>query len=154
MTTQQSDRIVVGVDGSEQSRSALQWAASIAAPTGAGIDAVAAWQMSRAAAGPGWADVPVEWDKTEETDTELSATLRDVFGEVIPPTLNAVVRQGNPTKVLLDASAGARMLIVGSRGRGGFIGLLLGSVSGTCAAHASCPVLVVHGDGPVTPTAD
>lgn len=149
--TQAANRIVVGVDGSEPSRSALKWAASIAGTSGASIDAIAVWQMSKAASGPGWADVPVEWDKTKETTTSLAATLQDVFGADPPPTLNAIVREGNPTKVLLEASAGARMLIVGSRGHGGFVGLLLGSVSRTCSAHASCPVLVVHGDMPATP---
>lgn len=150
-TTQASNRIVVGVDGSEPSRNALRWAVLIADMTDASIDAIAVWQMSKAASGPGWADVPVEWDKTKETSDVLSATLREVLGEELPPKLNAVVHQGNPAKVLLDASTGARMLIVGSRGRGGFVGLLLGSVSATCSAHASCPVLVVHGDIPSTP---
>ena len=52
------------------------------------------------------------------------------------------------TKVLLDAGRGARMLVLGSRGHGGFAGLLLGSVSSACAQHATCPVVVVHGDAP------
>lgn len=151
MTTQAPNRIVVGVDGSEPSRNALKWAAFIAGPTGASIDAIAVWQMSKAAAGPGWADVPVEWDKTKETSADLASTLQEVFGEDLPTTLNAIVHEGNPAKVLLDASVGARMLVVGSRGHGGFVGLLLGSVSATCSAHASCPVLVVHGDISATP---
>lgn len=152
--TQAANRIVVGVDGSEPSKSALKWAASIAGTTGASIDAIAVWQMSRAASGPGWADVPVEWDKTKETRANLTATLQEVFGDDLPSTLSAIVREGNPAKVLLDASAGARMLIVGSRGHGGFVGLLLGSVSRTCSAHASCPVLVMHGDIPATPVVE
>jgi nucleotide-binding universal stress UspA family protein len=49
-------------------------------------------------------------------------------------------------KVLLDVSQGAIMLVVGSRGHGGFAGLLLGSVSANVAEHAPCPVLVIHGD--------
>jgi hypothetical protein len=63
--------------------------------------------------------------------------------------MNLVVREGNPAHVLLESSAGAMMLVVGSRGRGGFAGLILGSVSAAVAEHASCPVLVVHGDKPV-----
>jgi nucleotide-binding universal stress UspA family protein len=56
------------------------------------------------------------------------------------------VHEGGASKVLLDASEGAIMLVVGSRGHGGFAGLMLGSVSANVAAHASCPVLVIHGD--------
>jgi nucleotide-binding universal stress UspA family protein len=66
--------------------------------------------------------------------------------------MNLVVREGNPAHVLLESSAGAMMLVVGSRGRGGFAGLILGSVSAAVAEHASCPVLVVHGDKPVPVT--
>ena len=62
--------------------------------------------------------------------------------------MNQYLYEGNAAKVLLEASEGARMLVVGSRGHGGFSGLLLGSVSAACAEHARCPVVVVHGDGP------
>lgn len=153
MTTESTDRIVVGVDGSQPSKHALQWAAFIAAATGTSIEAIAVWRMPATAAGPGWADVPVEWDKTKDTGTQLHAALVEAFGQHFPPKLTAVVREGNAAKVLIDASAGARMLIVGSRGHGGFIGLLLGSVSHTCTAHASCPVLVVRGESPPAPPA-
>jgi nucleotide-binding universal stress UspA family protein len=66
--------------------------------------------------------------------------------------MNLVLREGNPAHVLLEHSAGALMLVVGSRGRGGFAGLMLGSVSAAVAEHASCPVLVVDGDKPVPAT--
>jgi hypothetical protein len=62
-----------------------------------------------------------------------------------------VVQQGSPAKVLVEASAGARMLIVGSRRHGGFAGLCIGSVSDAGSAHACCPVLVIHGDTPPPP---
>ncbi len=59
------------------------------------------------------------------------------------------VREGGAAKVLLEASTGADMLVVGSRGHGGFSGLLLGSVSAGVSEHASCPVLIIHGDRPL-----
>lgn len=62
-------------------------------------------------------------------------------------------REGNAARVLLEASQGARMLVVGSRGHGGFTGLLLGSVSAACTEHAACPVLVLHGTTPPPPQA-
>lgn len=146
-----TDRIVVGVDGSEPSRHALRWAHFIAATTGASIDAVGIWRAPAAASGPGWADVPVGWNRTKETEAMLDTVLQEVFGDKRPERLDSRVCEGNAAKVLIDASNGARMLIVGSRGRGGFVGLLLGSVSTACAAHAPCPVLVVHGDTPAPP---
>ena len=65
-----------------------------------------------------------------------------------PARLQATVADGSPAKTLLQISEGARMLVVGSRGHGGFTGLLLGSVSAACTEHAHCPVLVVHGPTP------
>ena len=71
-----------------------------------------------------------------------------VFGDQRPAglKLELQVREGGAAKVLLGASEGADMLVVGSRGHGGFAGLLLGSVSANVAEHASCPVFIVHGD--------
>lgn len=73
----------------------------------------------------------------------MRETLDEVFGSQRPPGLTVVVEQGPARNVLLDASDGAEML-VGSRGHGGFVGLLLGSVSAACAEHAHCPVVVIH----------
>jgi nucleotide-binding universal stress UspA family protein len=69
-----------------------------------------------------------------------------VFGDQLPEGLRLLVQEGGAAKVLLDAGEGAVMLVVGSRGHGGFAGLLLGSVSANVAEHASCPVFIVHGD--------
>jgi nucleotide-binding universal stress UspA family protein len=139
-------RIVVGVDGSGQSQHALRWAVPIAAMTGASIDAVTAWHFP---VNYGWDFVPLDpWDPEANAAKCLTDCLDEVFGAERPAGLRLLVRQGLAAKVLLDESRGATMLIVGSRGHGGFSGLLLGSVSASCAEHATCPVLVIHGDRP------
>lgn len=136
-------RIVVGVDGSKQSRLALRWAVSISQATGAAVDAVSAWHFPTTY---GWSYIADEWDPAADAKRYLEETVDEVFSEGRPERLNLVVREGVAAKVLLDASKGATLLVVGSRGHGGFTGLLLGSVSASCAEHATCPVLVVHGE--------
>jgi len=136
-------RIVVGVDGSPRSKSALRWAACLAPAIGCSIDAVTAWEYPAAY---GWVMAPEGWPIEDDSTAALQATLDEVFGENRPANLRAVCEHGSARTVLLDASENAAMLIVGSRGHGGFAGLLLGSVSAACAEHAHCPVLVVHGE--------
>lgn len=136
-------RIVVGVDGSAPSKSALRWAVRAADVTGGGIDAVIAWQVPP---NYGWSVADPHWHPDRDAEKVVTETVDEVFGADRPRDLRIIVRQGNPAKVLLDASRGAELLIVGSRGHGGFVGLLLGSVSSSCAEHAHCPVLVVHQD--------
>jgi nucleotide-binding universal stress UspA family protein len=143
-----SRRIVVGVDGSPQSELALRWARNLAETMGATIDAVTAWEIPMTAYG--WPNFPVGWEPDKDAATMLAHATKSAFGDDAPVGLSLIVREGNATKVLLDASEGAQLLIVGSRGHGGFVGLLIGSVSASCAEHASCPVLVVHGDNPPT----
>jgi nucleotide-binding universal stress UspA family protein len=139
-------RIVVGVDGSRDSEQALRWSARVAANLGARITVVTAWEFP---ASYGWAGLaPSDWSPAQDMDRAVADTVAAVFGDQPPAGLTVEVRQGGAAKVLLDASADAVMLIVGSRGHGGFAGLLIGSVSASVAEHASCPVLVVHGDQP------
>ncbi len=136
-------RVVVGVDSSPESKQALVWAASFAASSGASLDAVAAWQYPTAY---GWSPIPVDWKPGEDMEKALIETVDEVFGAQRPKGMRLIVREGNAAKILLDASGEALMLVVGSRGHGGFAGLLLGSVSANVAEHATCPVLVVHGN--------
>lgn len=144
-----TERIVVGVDGSEPSRHALRWARFLAGSLGVGIDAVATWQLPAVIA---WGGYPMDWDPGKDTMTMLETTLTEVFGDDRPTSLQALVCEGSAARVLLDASKTARMLVIGSRGHGGFAGAMLGSVSSACAHHGACPVLVVHGDTePPTP---
>lgn len=132
--------VVVGVDGSESSKEALRWAARMAAVEGVPILALTAWEYPPTFNSP----VDVDWRPDVDAETVLHETLDEVLGDDRPATLEARVVHGPARTVLLEASEGATLLVVGSRGHGGFAGLLLGSVSSACAEHGHCPVLVVH----------
>ena len=94
----------------------------------------------------GWAGAVDGWRPDLDAEKCLEVALDEAYVGNRPAGLEPIVRQGHARTVLLDAAAGAEMLVVGSRGHGGFVGLLLGSVSAACAEHARCPVLVVHDD--------
>lgn len=136
------DRVVVGVDGSASSVEALRWAARTAPLIGCGIDVITTWQYPMAAYGYG-AMAPT-YRPDEDAAHMLEVVLKDVFDDARPDDLRAVLVEGHPAQILVERSAGAALLVVGSRGHGGFVGLLMGSVSAHCAEHAQCPVTVVH----------
>jgi nucleotide-binding universal stress UspA family protein len=140
-------RIVAGVDGSDSSLSALRWAIGQAGLTGATVQAVAAWHYPVVTGGYGWAPVGAEqsFDFKEIAEKTLADAISNVPGPGSKVRVDAQVIEGNPAQVLIDASAGADLLVVGSRGHGGFAGALLGSVSQHCVHHASCPVVVIRG---------
>ena len=140
-------RIIVGVDGSESSKDALRWALRYSDLTGTRVTAVTTWQYPTT--DYGLTGVPPEselWRPDLDAARSLDATLTDVLGDDRPVALGTLTAEGNAARVLIELSAGAALLVVGSRGHGGFAGLLLGSVSSACAHHAQCPVLVMHGD--------
>jgi nucleotide-binding universal stress UspA family protein len=141
---QRTPRIVVGIDGSPSSKAALRWAIRQAERTGAVVEAVTAWWYpvgyGMAPTSDGAADFEGQAEKTlVETLAEVSALAPDV---VVCPR----VAQGHPAEVLLRAAWDADLLVVGSRGHGGFAAALLGSVSQHCMQHAPCPVLVMRGN--------
>lgn len=150
--------IIVGVDGSKGSRSALHWAARTAAARGSGLRAVTAWQYPARAGTPAG---PLELSGPDEMDQRTCDNLRVVVREELQTGADGVeveveVGRGPAAPVLLGAAArtGADMLVVGARGLGGFDGLLLGSVSQQCVEHSPCPVVVLRGgndrpDGPI-----
>jgi nucleotide-binding universal stress UspA family protein len=88
---------------------------------------------------------PVVWRPDEEARRICSDTVTKAFGATPPGGLEMVIRQGSPAKVLIEESRRARLVILGSRGHGGFEGLLLGGVSAAVAEHAKCSVLIAHG---------
>lgn len=138
-----TEEIVVGVDGSEQSVEALRLAARLASGLRATIKVVGTWDYPPEYAGY----VPLGSDSFDElTRDRVDKALSAAFGEDLPARLSTEVVFGHPSKVLVKQSRDALMLVVGRRGHGGFRGLLMGSVSAACVAHATCPVLVTHGD--------
>jgi nucleotide-binding universal stress UspA family protein len=145
VTTEHEARIVVGVDGSQHAASALRWAAQLGALLNCEIEAVMAYIDPRQYGwSPGSMFLTADADPQGDAENVLEAAVEQVFGTNRPEGLQTVVQKGSPAKVLLDRSANARMLVVGSRGHGGFAGLLLGSVSSKCVEHSKLPVLVVH----------
>lgn len=130
--------IVAGVDGSEQSIDALRRAKEMADALHADVRVVGAW------------DWPFMWDPLVTPDYspegDVSRVVRHAVATIFGPERPIVVDivHGPAARALIEESTGAAMLVVGSRGHGGFAGLLLGSVSAECAEHAHCPVLVVH----------
>jgi nucleotide-binding universal stress UspA family protein len=138
--------IVVGVDGSEGAARALGWAADDARRRGARLRVVLAWEYPpRTVGGAGWL-VPDEAmlaeqgaAMTQRLDGVLAAAAPSLEGiEVEPSVVHAA-----PVAALLEAAADADLLVLGTRGHGGFVGLLLGSVGQQCVHHAPCPVVIV-----------
>ena len=131
--------IVVGIDGSGSSIEALRWAYRQAELTGAGLHAVMAWQLPEI-----YAYEPVDYEAQARGALEIA--LEQALGPNPSVPVISSVEPGRPASVLIEASRGAELLVVGSHGHGGFVGMLLGSVGQHCVSHAECPVVVVrHG---------
>ena len=138
-------RIVVGVDGSPSSMTALRWAILQAELTGCEVEAVTAWQL------PSRYGFAAVTDRATSFEGDARKILADALNEVSSVEPDVLIRssvaEGHPDEVLVRAARGADMLVVGSRGHGGFTGAVLGSVSQYCVHHAPCPVLVIRGTG-------
>ncbi|MBS1905845.1 MAG: universal stress protein [Actinobacteria bacterium] len=140
MNTSANAPILVGVDGSDSSLDALRYATRLSSALGVPLRAVTTWDY------PALVDLypGIGWTPDKDAAVLLDAAITDVFAGDPPANLSAAVLAGPAATVLIEESHRAQMLVVGSRGRGGFAGLLLGSVSSACAAHAHCPVLIVR----------
>jgi nucleotide-binding universal stress UspA family protein len=142
-----SHTVVVGVDGSEGSKEALRQAFVEARQRNARVRAVTVWHLPwtiYSAAAPGLDLEEVMADLRTEATRKLGETLDALADESEGIEVIRQVCEGQPAQTLVEQSAGAALLVVGSRGLGGFGGLLLGSVSQQCAHHARCPVMIVH----------
>jgi len=139
-------RVVVGIDGSDDARTALCWALEEARVRHSGLEAVIAWQYPPTHAVV--ATSALRFDRSAEQVGERARQDADWWAPGVPVTVTAVDEAVVPA--LLDRSRGAALLVVGPHGQGGYRDLLLGSVARQCAHHATCPVAVVH-DRPVPP---
>ena len=139
-------RIVAGVDGSESSLAALRWAVRQAELTGATVEAVIAWHypVLPVPVGPAPAAVIDSAEFEKAADKTVAEAIHGVASSGGKVQVSAQVREGNAAQVLIDAAAGADLLVVGSRGHGGFTEALLGSVSQHCVHHAPCPVVILR----------
>lgn len=138
--------IVVGIDGSSQAEKAVDWALEESRVHGDVVVLVHAWQYpGLALTGYAGATLPVFGaEDIKKLADELLATCTEGVRKRAPDvSVDARLAEGHPAAALVAASAGARLLVVGSRGLGGFKGMLMGSVSTACAHHARCPVVVV-----------
>ena len=136
-----SGRIVVGIDGSPSSAQALRWAVGLARFTGDEVHAVIGWAPPTSY---GWGPVVEDIDWQENARSVLAQSVKGALGGADADHVRQDVVRGHPAQVLVDAAADADLLVVGSRGHGGFAGMLLGSVSQHVAAHAHCPVAVIR----------
>jgi nucleotide-binding universal stress UspA family protein len=143
-------RIVAGVDGSPSSIEALKWALRQAELTGATVEAVIAWHFPVMMGGYAWPPVGV----LETTD--FAGLAAKVLAEAVTSAIGAddrwpvkeIVQEGDAARILIEQAEGADLLVVGSRGHGGFTEALLGSVSQHCVHHARCPVVIIRGTAP------
>jgi nucleotide-binding universal stress UspA family protein len=132
-------KIVVGIDGSASSIEAFRWAVRQAQVTGSVVEAVMAWQYPGGVI-PGGAE-----DFEAESRRALDGAIEGAFSGAPPGQVTRFVEEGEPALTLVGRSNDAALLVIGSRGHGAFVGMLIGSVSQYCVTHAHCPVVVLRG---------
>ena len=139
-------RIIVGIDGSGHSQRALEWALREAALRRVPVTVLTVYQALRdnlgfVASYPGDADLTAKAKAAAQAETEK--VLADL-GSSQPESVTVSGVNGIPAEELIKAGEGADMIVVGSRGVGGFSRLLMGSVAAQVAQHAPCPVVIVR----------
>ncbi len=138
--------VVVGIDGSPGSIEALHFAVEEARIRGAALKVVSAWHVPSGVYGSGWSATAVDIDEYRKlAQAALDETLAEAGLADSGLAVTPVLREGQAAESLCAEATGADLLVVGSRGLGGFRGLLLGSVSQQVVHHAPCPVVVVPG---------
>jgi nucleotide-binding universal stress UspA family protein len=135
-------RVVVGVDGSAPSEDAVAWAAGQAELIGAELELVTAWEWPSTYGAP--MVLPEQFNPAGDAERLLVDTEAAVKRAHPGLSVRRSTAEGHPAPILVEASKGATLLVVGSRGHGAFIGMVLGSVSEHCVTNAHCPVVVVR----------
>ena len=139
--------IIVGVDGSDQSRAALHWAYDEAAHHDASLTVLMTWEIPTLPMSPPYgslADADYPTQPRRDALELLDRFVADLDERNPAVDVRTAVEEGNPAEVPIERSKESDLLVVGSRGHGGFAGMLLGSVSQHLVAHASCPVVVIR----------
>jgi nucleotide-binding universal stress UspA family protein len=136
--------IVVGIDGSENARSALRWAVEEAVIRNATVRAVYAWGYPVMLGPEGAAAYLDPIESSNQAEKYLATIISEVFPSGAPVAIEQVAEMGTGVSVLVSESQHADLVVVGARGHGGFLGLLLGSTAGQVVHHAHCPVVVLR----------
>ena len=136
-----SARVVVGIDGSPDSKKALAWAVAQAERMGAEVEAITAWEVPLTIL---LLPTATDSDYADRAATVLAASIDEVLGDEAAVAVHARAVQGRAARVLTHQAAGADLLVVGSHGRGELPGMHLGSVASYCVHHAPCPVVVLR----------
>ena len=143
------NEIVVGVDGSEESRAALDWAVEEGRLRQAPVLAIHAWEVPMVPAPTGLVPPSVEvvgdlTELREDAASLVEVMVREIAGDAADVEIRPLTVEDKPVRALLDAAErnDAQMIVVGSRGHGGFVSLLIGSTSDQVARHATCPVVI------------
>lgn len=138
--TRSAKPVVVGVDGSKNSEPAIEYAMAAASRLGVPVRAVYAWYDFSGAIVP-----PLQWAEVAEEQKVVMAESMAGWQEQFPEVkIERIVVPDNPARNLLDESRDAQLVVVGSRGRGGFVGALLGSTSQRLVHSVECPIVVVR----------
>jgi nucleotide-binding universal stress UspA family protein len=138
-------RVVVGIDGSAAGHEALRYAAAVAAWQNWTLHIVHAWHVNYPLSPYGG----IELAEITATAADMAALAvrdaeKEVLGDACTLDIRRSIEEGLPARTLIELSSGADLVVVGSRGRGGFSSLALGSVGQACVHHAHCPVLIVR----------
>jgi nucleotide-binding universal stress UspA family protein len=139
MTNNDKQKVIVGVDGSPESTQALAWAEGYAEHTGAELTLITAWHWPTSYGIPLAFD---EWDPAVDAQRVMDKATANLH--LAADRVHTRVEAGPAPEVLVRASREADLLVVGTRGHGGFAGAMLGSVSGHCVHHAHCAVVVAR----------
>jgi len=141
-------KILVGVDGSDNSIAALKWAAELASKEGAHIDILTSWQtpfptVELIAIGFNLDMSEINDRPAQIAQFRLEKAISAVYGEPHPKGIDFIIEEGYPGLVLVERSAHVDLLVLGNRGHNPMVETLLGSISAHCIAHAHCPVVIV-----------